>query len=164
MLCRVALCFVLFAWIGCSSPPSPPAPGDIAAQYAAAGRFDEAAREIELAVRTRPRDLTLRRQAARIQGRAGNTELAIGHLESAIALAPQDWTIWLELADRERDRQNIADAYVAYRRASTLEPNDLRAVSGLASTADALGFTEEAQAAHTRQAQLEHQLAADASR
>ena len=39
-------------------------PGSVAAAYAAAGRYDDAAREIELVVRTHPRNAELRRQAA----------------------------------------------------------------------------------------------------
>ena len=112
-------------------------------------------------ITARPRDLTLRRQAARLHNRAGSTERAIGHLEVAIRLAPHDGTIWLELADRERDRENVADAYVAYRRASSLEPNDLRAIGGLARSAEDLGFDEEAQAAYERLAQLERGLRVD---
>ena len=160
---RIGLGFLLLGAICCAGSPKERAPGDIAAQYAAAERFDEAAREIDLAVRIRPRDLTLRRQAARLNDRAGNTERAIGHLEFAIKLAPHDGTIWLELADREQARENVADAYVAYRRASSLEPNDLRAIAGLARSADMLGFSEEAEAAYERQAQLELELGIDDS-
>jgi tetratricopeptide (TPR) repeat protein len=155
MLSRISLIFGLLASIACAGPPAAPPPGDIAAKYAEMGSFDEAAREIDLAVRARPDDLTLRRQAARLHHRAGNTGKAIAHLEAALRVAPDDGTIWLELADREQDRMNVADAYVAYRRASALEPNDLRAVSGLASSASELGFTDEAQAASERLAQLE---------
>ena len=158
MIARLSLALWILTSLACASPPSPPAPGDIAAQYAAMGSFAQAAREIDLAVRARPRDLALRRQAARLHDRAGNTDDAIAHLEAALSFALYDVTILLELADRERDRDNVADAYVAYRRASTLEPNDLRAVTGLARSADALGFTEEARAASDRSAQLEREL------
>ncbi len=163
MLSRVSWFFLLLATIACAGSPGEPAPGDLAAQYAAMGSFDEAAREIDLAVRARPRDLTLRRQAAQLHNRAGNTQRAVDHLEAAIRLAPNDWTIWLELAEREQDRANVADAYVAYRRASLLEPNDLRAVSGLARSADNLGFAEEAQSARDRRQQLERELGIDSS-
>jgi cytochrome c-type biogenesis protein CcmH/NrfG len=163
MLIRVALTLLLLASIACSSPPGEPVYGDIAAQYAATGNFDLAAREIDLAVRARPRDLPLRRQAARLHNRAGNIERAIGHLEAAIRLAPSDGTIWLELADREQARENVADAYVAYRRASLLQPNDLRAVSGLARSASVLGFTDEAKSANEHREQLERKLGTDHS-
>ena len=125
------------------------------AAYSAAGRYPEAAREIDLAVRARPRDLALRRQASQIHEKAGNPERAIGHLEMAIQLAPEDGTIWIDLGDLQRDRDNVADAYVAYRRAAKLEPNDLRAVSGLAKAADGLGFRDEAESAYERWAELE---------
>jgi tetratricopeptide (TPR) repeat protein len=146
----VSLIF-LFA---CTTPPAPSAPGDIAATYQAAGRLQEASREIELAIRMRPRDISLRRQAAHIYLETDQSDRAIAHLESAIQLAPRDGALWIELADIERDRENVADAYVAYRRASTLAPTDVRAISGLALSAENLGFTEEASAAYARWAEL----------
>jgi Flp pilus assembly protein TadD len=44
---------------------------------------------------------------------------------------------------------------VAYRRASELAPDDVRAVSGLALAADSLGFEDEARAAYARWSELE---------
>ena len=147
--------------LACASPPTPAAPGDIAASYASAGRHEEAARAIELAIRVRPDDLMLRRQGARIHAEAGHTESAIGHLEEAIRLAPRDAALWVDLGDVERGRENVADAYVAYRRAAKLEPNDLRAVSGLALTAEDLGFSDEASEAYARWSELKLTGAAD---
>lgn len=137
--------------------------GDIAAAYAKSGRFHAAAREIDLAVRARPRDLALRRQAAQIHFSAGNTDRAIGHLETATQFAPQDVGVWVDLGDIERNRENVSDAYVAYRRASELEPNDLRAVSGLALTAQDLGFDAEAEKALARWAELENAAGGESS-
>jgi tetratricopeptide (TPR) repeat protein len=152
------ICLVfLFA---CAGPPTSSAPGDIAAAYQSAGRLQEASREIELAIRVRPRDVSLRRQASRIYLEADRPDRAIEHLESAIQVAPRDGALWIDLAEIERDRQNIADAYVAYRRASTLAPTDLRAVSGLALAAENLGFSEEASAAYARWAELKLSLEA----
>ena len=150
----VFLSFVL----ACAGPTGSPPPGDIAATYTKVGRLDEASREIEVAVRTHPEDVSLRRQAARIYTQTGHTDRAIGHLESAIQLAPRDESLWIELADLELDRKNVADAYVAYRAAAKLEPTNLRAVSGLAITAEDLGFTEESRAARARRAELERML------
>ena len=150
--------------LGCQSAPQGPAPGDIAAAYAAAGRFDEAAREIDLAVRARPRDLALRRQAAQIHRSAGNAERAVGHLETAVQFAPQNGAVWGDLGDLESSRDNVADAYVAYRRASSIEPNDLRAAAGLAKTAQELGFQDEADAAYARWAELEGVVEAEVAR
>ena len=149
---------VLSFALACAGPPTSPPPGDIAATYTAAGRLEEASREIEVAIRTHPQDVSLRRQAAQIYTQTGRTDRAIGHLESAIQLAPRDEPLWIELADLELDRENVADAYVAYRTAAKLEPTDLRAVSGLAITAENLGFTEESRAARARRAELERML------
>ncbi len=140
---------------GCATSPDEPDPGAVAAAYAAAGRHQEAAREIEVAVRARPRDLALRQQAATIQVDAGNPDRAVAHLETAIELAPAEAETWIQLAELERSRENMTDAYVAYRRAAELAPDDIRAVSGLALTAEVLHFDEEARAAYDRWSVLE---------
>ena len=151
----VLLGFVLS--VGCASPP-PPDPGAVAAAYAEAGHYEEAAREVDLAVRSHPRDTKLRKQAANIHERAGNMGRAVGHLEAALQLAPSDPEIWITLGDIETQRDNTADAYVAYRRAAELAPKEIRAVAGLALAADLLGFEEEAEAAYARWAALEEAL------
>ncbi len=161
---RLALSIISLGFLfACAAPTRSPAPGDIAAAYQSAGRLPEASREIELAIRVRPQDISLRRLAARIYIEANDSDRAIAHLESAIQFAPRDGALWIDLAEIERDRQNIADAYVAFRRASTLEPTDLRAVSGLALSAENLGFSEEASAAYARWAELKLSLESEAS-
>lgn len=135
-----------------------PGPRDPAAQAdasLAAGRVDDAVRQIELAVRQRPRDPGLRQQAARILTRAGELERAVVHLEVGLQLAPSDPEISIQLGTLEQRRGNLPDAYVAFRRAADLAPDDLRAVSGLALSAEALGFEEEAAASYARWAELE---------
>ncbi len=138
----------------CAGPSTSPAPSKIAAAYQSAGHLQEASREIELAIRVRPRDISLRRQAARIYVEADRAGRAVEHLEAAIQLAPRDGVLWIDLAKIERDRENIADAYIAYRRASALAPTDVRAISGLALSAEILGFSEEARAAYAKWAEL----------
>jgi len=150
---RLSIISLVFLF-ACAAAPTAPAPGDIAAAYQSAGRLNEASREIELAIRVRPRDVSLRRQAARIYTESERSDRAIEHLEAAIQLAPRDGALWIDLAEIERDRENIADAYVAYRRASKLVPTDVRAVSGLALSAENLGFSEEASTAYARWAEL----------
>ena len=127
----------------CATTPTDSDPGAVAAAYAAAGRHVEAAREIDVAVRAHPNDVDLRQQAATIHAGAGDPDQAVGHL-GASPMA-------------EKSRQNVADAYIAYRRASELAPEDIRAISGLALTADSLGFADEARVAYARWAELELQ-------
>ena len=153
----------LFFLLACAGPSTSPAPGDIAAAYQSAGRLQEASREIELAIRVRPRDIALRRQAAQIYIEADRADRAIGHLEAAIQLAPTNGALWIDLAEIERDRDNTADAYVAFRRASTLAPTDVRAISGLALSAENLGFFEEASAAYAKWAELKLSLGSETS-
>ena len=150
----IATTWVLVAVVACAAP-APRGPGSIAAEYAAQGRWLEASREIELAVRRDPRDPDLRHQAAGIYREAGRPADAVRHLEAAIQITPADPEIWIELGDLEKGRENIQDAYVAYRRAAELAPDDLRAVSGLALTADSLGFEDEAEQAYERWNELE---------
>ncbi|MEE9608723.1 MAG: tetratricopeptide repeat protein [Myxococcota bacterium] len=150
----ISLALGLSGTWGCTRPFGRD-PGEIASAYASAGRYDDAAREIELAVRTHPRDAALHRQAAGIHERRGDTAQAIGHLEVAIQITPSDAELWIQLGELENSRENIADAYVAFRRATELAPDDVRAVSGLALSADNLGFDEEAEAAYARWTELE---------
>jgi len=152
----VATAVVLALACACAGPLRRD-PGALAAAYADAGRHDEAAREIELATRSRPRDVSLRHQAARIHVKAGNTKHAIGHLEAAIQFAPENAESWIELGEIESERSNVSDAYVAYRRAAQLAPNEIRALRGLALTADSLGFKDEAEDAYARWAEVENE-------
>ncbi len=134
-------------------------PGAVAAAYAAAGNYEEAVREIDLAVRAQPGNAKLRLQAADIHTKAGDPDRAIVHLELVVnQIAPTDAEAWIQLGDLERGRENVPDAYVAYRRASQLAPDDIRAVSGLALSADALGFTDEARVAYARWSEIEEKL------
>jgi len=129
-----------------------------AAAYAAAGRYDEATREVDIAVRSHPRNAKLRLPAAEIHTQAGQVPQAISHLEAAIQISPSNAQSWIQLAELEKRRENVADAYVAYRRAAELAPEDIRAVSGLALSADSLGFDAEARSAYARWAELERNL------
>ncbi len=161
---RIAFSIISLSFLfACAGPWASPAPGDLAATHQSAGRLQEASREIELAIRVHPRDLSLRRQAARIYVEAGRDDRAVKHLEAAIQLAPRDGELWIDLAKIERDRENIADAYIAYRRAAALAPTDVRAISGLALSAENLGFFEEASAAYAKWAELKRNSRSEAS-
>ncbi len=156
------LALALAAGSGCASVAPPRDAAGIARAYAEAGRYAEAAREMELAVRARPEDAVLRRQAAGIQAGAGDLTRAVDHLEVSIRLAPSDPEGWIALGELEMQRRNPPDAYVAFRRAASLAPEDVRAVSGLAIAADSLGFDEEADLAYARWAALERERDSEA--
>ena len=156
MLRRLApLALALPVSAGCAASAPPQDPASIAAAYSQAGRHAEAAREIELAVRARPEDVALRQRAAGIHADAGDPARAILHLEVAIRLGPRDPESWIALGEMEKRRGSASEAYVAFRRATELAPDDLRAVSGLALAADSLGFDEEAERAYAHWAELE---------
>ena len=134
-------------------------PDAAAAAYAAAGNYPAAAEAIDIAVRAEPENPALRRQAADIHAKAGDPDRAVQHLERVVnQIAPADAEAWIQLADLERGRENTTDAYVAYRQASELAPDDIRAVSGLALTADSLGFRSEAADAYNRWTEIEGKL------
>ena len=157
---RLLTLALLAALAGCAHS-IPPGPGAVALAYAEEGRYDEASREIELAVRRNPNDIVLRRQAGQIYAMAGNTGRALGHLEEAVDLDEDDLQAWLLIGRLETDRENAADAYIAYRNASRVAPDEIRAVAGLALAAERMGFDEEAEAAYARWAALEAELAGD---
>lgn len=149
---------VLAVALGACQSPGPDAPDSIAEVYLEAGRHRDAAREAELSIRRDPEDPSLRKLVARAHAGAGNVERAIEHLEVALELAPGDAEVSILLGELEQRRENLADAYVAFRRASQLAPDDIRAWSGLALSAEALGFEEEAGDAYAHWAQLEQEL------
>ncbi len=85
-------------------------------------------------------------------------------LEHALQRDPDDPEISIAIGRIELERGNPRDAYVAFRRAAALAPDDLRAVSGLALSADALGFDDEAAAAYERWGELERSSGAGPDR
>lgn len=140
---------VVTACAGSTPPPS------VAEAYLAAGRFEDAAREADAAVRREPENPKIRHIAARAHAGAGSTERAIDHLERAMEVAPGDPETALLLGEIEQERENVEAAYVAFRRATRLAPDDIRAWSGLALSAEALGFESEAAEAYANWARLE---------
>jgi len=135
-------------------------PAQVARRQLAAGQPALAASSIEEAVRARPRDAALRVEAAEIQLSVGSEERALTHLEVAQSIHPWDREISIRLGDIELSMGNAKAAYVAFRRAILLAPDDVRAVSGLALAADSLGLDEEAVAAYEHWAELEASAAA----
>ncbi len=141
--------------VACATPHPSRNLLDRARAHASQGEYIEASVAIEEAVKLSPNNPSLRREAAKIATRTGDANRALAHLEAALRSKDDDPALWTDIAELERDRQNYADAYVAYRRASELNPNDVRAVSGLALIADHLGFEEEAREAYARWNELE---------
>jgi len=145
----IALGFAL----ACANTQS--SPNSVAEAYLEAGRYVDAAREAEAAVRRDPTNPALRQLAARAHAGAGSTERAVDHLEEALEVAPEDPEISILLGEIEQGRENVEDAYVAFRRATQLAPDEIRAWSGLALSSEALGFEDEAASAYAEWARLE---------
>lgn len=144
----------VLAALACAGSPGPD-PARSARLQRASGQTALAALSIEQAVRAQPQDVALRVSAAEIQLEAGNENRAVLHLEVARSLHPWDAEISIRLGEVEQSRGNVTDAYVAFHQAALLAPDDVRAVSGLALAADALGFDKEAAAAYEHWAELE---------
>jgi tetratricopeptide (TPR) repeat protein len=157
---RLGWCLIgaLVLCIGACRTTGPDTPQTATEIYLDAGRYRDAAREAEQDIRVKPDDVALRKLAARAHAGAGNPERAIEHLEIAFDLAPADAETSVLLGEIEQKRGNLPDAYVAFRRAAQLDPDDIRAWSGLALSAEALGFEEEAADAYARWARLEQEL------
>lgn len=155
--CALALALAA-ALVACASSSKGPAgPEQLAVTYLEAKRYQDALRESEKLVRLQPRNLEYRLLAARANEGAGDDARALAHLEMAQEIAPADAEATIRIGELEQRRKNPDDAYVAFRRATSLAPDDLRAWRGLALTAEALGFTAEAERAYARWAQLEKQ-------
>lgn len=150
---------LLLLAFGCVTTPE--TPQSVAEAYLEAGRYVDAAREAEAAVRRTPDDPELRMLAARAHDGAGSYERAIDHLEEALELSPSDPEISIQLGEIEQGRENVEGAYVAFRRATQLAPDDVRAWSGLALSAEALGFEDEATQAYAEWARLEEEQGLD---
>jgi len=151
---RIALA-VLALCCACASTSKPKGPEQIAIAYLDAQRYADALRESEKLVRMEPRNVDYRLVAARANEGAGDPERALRHLEMAEELAPENAEPVILIGELEQRRNRPDDAYVAFRRATTLAPEELRAWRGLALTAEALGFDAEAERAYARWAQLE---------
>lgn len=151
---RFLACAAAAAALACASGP-PRTSHDVASAYLEAGRYPDAVRETERLVRIQPRDLELRLLAAQANEGAGDLERALMHLEMAEEIAPSDGEAAVRIGLLEQRRGRADDAYVAFRRATMLAPDDLRGWRGLALTAEALGFEAEAERAYAKWAELE---------
>jgi tetratricopeptide (TPR) repeat protein len=152
---RVAAAALVAALAACASTQQPNGVDRLARTYLDAGRYDDAVRESERLVRIQPRDVDLRLLAARANEGAGDLPRALTHLEMAEEIAPENGEAAILIGELEQKRSRPDDAYVAFRRATALSPDDLRAWRGLALTAEALGFDAEAERAYARWAQIE---------
>jgi tetratricopeptide (TPR) repeat protein len=142
--------------VACAAKPPPkPNPGALAEQYLAQGDKLEAMRESERLVRANPKNAELRLVAAEMNEANGDLDRALLHLEAAAELDPSSGEAVIRIGEIEQRRQRMDPAYIAFRRAIRVAPDDVRAWKGMAMTAEALGFEAEAEKAYTRWAELE---------
>jgi tetratricopeptide (TPR) repeat protein len=153
---RLAVHAVALLLWACSSPPKQPAgPGALVETYLEQGNTLEAVRESERLVRANPKNAELRLVAARANEAQGDLDRAMTHLGVAEELDPSSGEAVIRMGEIDQKRERMDDAYVSFRRAIRVAPNDVRAWKGMALTAEALGFDAEAEKAYTRWAELE---------
>ena len=120
-------------------------PGAVAATYAESGRWVEAAREIEIALRRHPADPELLLQAAAIYEQLGASTQAAAALEAATRSAPRDPAVWAAWAAFEERRGRVDSAYVAWRRAYALAPTDPAVAASFGRAAERAGLDADAE-------------------
>jgi len=152
---RLLVCFAALPLAWACASQTPRSSYDIATAYIEAERYQDAVRETERLVRVQPRDLQLRMLAAQANEGYGDLDRAMLHLEMAEEIAPTDGEAAIQIGLLEQRRNRPDDAYVAFRRATMLAPEDMRAWRGLALMAEGLGFDAEAERAYARWVELE---------
>jgi tetratricopeptide (TPR) repeat protein len=90
---------------------------------AKSGRVPAARSAYERAIAASPDSAFLHRELGVMERRAGNADLAVSHLQRAIALDPLDAAAFVQLAELLESRQDFAGAEAAYRKAVDLEPS-----------------------------------------
>lgn len=103
---------------------------DVAAarKAAEAGRFEQARRAYEQAIRSSPESPFLHRELAGVEQRAGNFEAALQHAARAAELDPTDARSYVLTGEIHEARYDLAKAVEAYDTAVALDPNpDLEA-------------------------------------
>ena len=115
-----------------------------------AGDFEESRDAALRGLQENPDDVALLRVAGRASAELGRDD-AVGYLERAVALEPDNADAWRDLGEAHLYENRLQDATKAFRQAVELRPNDVASLVQLAHAAYAAGDPEEA-IAHVRQA------------
>jgi tetratricopeptide (TPR) repeat protein len=124
-----------------------PLHGALAASYTRIGRYTEALREGDLAVRLDPYDVNIRRSFSLPLIYTGNYSAAIQQLEQAIAINPNIVAPYFELAALYRNPLINQPEYAVaiFYEILNIEPNNERAYLRLCETYAAAGLFQEAE-------------------
>jgi len=95
-----------------------------ARQAARAGRFEEAVQAYTSAIAKSPDSPFLYRELAAIERQQNNTDAALEHLRSAVALDPSDARSLIQIGDILDARDEYDKAIQAYTEAAGLEPSE----------------------------------------
>jgi tetratricopeptide (TPR) repeat protein len=115
-----------------------------------AGEFEQSRDAALRGLEQHPDDVALLRVAGRAGAELGHDD-AIGYLERAVELEPENADAWRELGDVLLFENRLKEATRAFRQTVELRPNDVASLVQLAHAAYAAGDPEEA-IGHIRQA------------
>ncbi len=145
---RATLALVLAVGLACAGKPAFESSSQralrLSEQYAAEGRYTEALREVEIALRRNPAQPALLLESAALYESLGAPTRAAQALEEAVRLEPHDPAMWVALGDLEMRRERIDSATAAYRRARALDPLDPGTLRRFAVAAERAGVFDEA--------------------
>lgn len=80
--------------------------------------------QVELRVKSDPKNADLRMQAARAYLQFGAAPMALPHLQAAVRLKPEDTITWIALGDTATLANRLGIAEAAYQRAEALDPGN----------------------------------------
>ncbi len=108
-----------------------------------AGEFEQSRDAALRGLEEHPDDVALLRVAGRASAELGRDD-AIGHLERAVELEPENADAWRDLGEVLLFEHRLDEATKAFRQTVELRPNDVGALVQLAHTAYAAGDPEDA--------------------
>lgn len=146
-------------------PADPQAKSDLAAAYAATGKFDQAEKELNQAFRIDPENASVLVGLGAVYLRTNRIPKALPLLQKAATLVPNDSRPFFLLGSAYNRLGKYREAVTTLEQAARLSPNDADIYYQLASACEHAGRSEERRAALQRFAELkEHSEKASEAR
>lgn len=101
-----------------------------------AGELDSARAAFDEVLRLRPSDIKVMLSLAAITGQMRRFDLALGYLQRAVAILPDDPNLWIALGTALYETKQHAEAAQAFSCALTLDPTNAMAREGLTRSRD----------------------------
>ncbi len=138
-------------------PADPQAKCDLAAAYAATGKFEQAEKELDQALRADPDNASALVGLGAVYLRTNRTQQALPLLQKAVTRVPNDSKPFYLLGSAYNRLGKYQEAVTALEQAARLSPNDADIYYQLASACEHAGRSEERHAAMQRFAELKEQ-------